>query len=190
MGPTARNSPMFGPPGHAYVYFIYGMYWMFNIAAHPDAKPQEQCSSAPELPDGHRNDAAQPWREGPRRSTPDQWPARLAQAFAIEGTLNGSDLVELRPSSTVEGAAFCSGNRSPLAHESVFQATQTPAAGPGVSGSRATAIRLRDCFVSHPASGHAGYEPRQPPLVARLLQSDACRSRRRRPENQSTAIST
>lgn len=34
-GQTPRNAVLFGPPGHAYIYFIYGNYYCTNVACHP-----------------------------------------------------------------------------------------------------------------------------------------------------------
>jgi len=89
-GLTIRNAPMFGPPGHAYVYLIYGIHWMFNITAHPRGVAGAVLIRALEplegLPIMRHN------RTGITRPQLTNGPAKLAQALAIDDSLNGLDL--------------------------------------------------------------------------------------------------
>jgi DNA-3-methyladenine glycosylase len=38
-GPTRRNAPMYGPPGHAYVYLNYGVHYLMNVVTEPKRSP-------------------------------------------------------------------------------------------------------------------------------------------------------
>ena len=90
-GPTARNAVLFGPPGHAYVYFTYGMHWCLNtVTGAPDHGQGVLLRAAEPL----AGIAAMRARRSPRVADRDllRGPARLAQAFGIDGTWNGTDL--------------------------------------------------------------------------------------------------
>jgi DNA-3-methyladenine glycosylase len=92
-GRTARNRPMFGPPGHAYVYFIYGMHWMFNVVAHPPGEAGAVLIRAAEPSVGTAVMQQQRGaRAGARDADLTNGPAKLAQALAITGALNDADL--------------------------------------------------------------------------------------------------
>src|SRR5918997_6129908 len=51
-GQTPRNAVMFGPPGHLYVYFTYGMHFCMNISAGPAGQPSAILLRAGEIIEG------------------------------------------------------------------------------------------------------------------------------------------
>lgn len=80
-GKTARNAPMFGPPGHAYVYRSYGIHWLLNVSAHPEGRSAAVLLRAA-VPVG--------FETRDRRLL--SGPAKLTQALGIDGRLSGAPL--------------------------------------------------------------------------------------------------
>ncbi|MFZ2237156.1 MAG: DNA-3-methyladenine glycosylase [Dokdonella sp.] len=91
-GPTPRNRTMFGPGGHMYVYFTYGMHWCANTVCGLEGQGWGVLIRAVTPIAGIER--MRPLR--PRaRSDRDlaSGPARLTQAFGIDGSFDGADLV-------------------------------------------------------------------------------------------------
>jgi DNA-3-methyladenine glycosylase len=90
-GRTARNAVMFGPPGHAYVYFIYGMHHALNIVCGPEGHASAVLVRAGRII--HGIDTAR--AHVTTRITDARiasGPGRLTRSMAIDLTLNGVDL--------------------------------------------------------------------------------------------------
>lgn len=91
-GKTARNATMFGPPGHLYVYFIYGMHWNCNAVCGGDLAGNGVLIRALEPLTGLER-----MREARGRTDNDRLlcsgPARLGQALGIDRSYDGADLV-------------------------------------------------------------------------------------------------
>ena len=92
-GPTNRTRVIFGPPGHAYVYFIYGMYECLNFVAEPEGMAGCVLIRALEPLAGI---ASMRRRRPTARRVEDlaSGPGKLTLAMGITRKLNGADLVE------------------------------------------------------------------------------------------------
>jgi DNA-3-methyladenine glycosylase len=88
-GQTTRNSVMFGPPGHAYVYFTYGMHYLLNIVTETEGWPCAVLIRAISPVDGLKEMEARRKRKGNELTN---GPAKLCQALGIDKSFNGWDL--------------------------------------------------------------------------------------------------
>ncbi|MEV4437276.1 DNA-3-methyladenine glycosylase [Streptomyces sp. NPDC049585] len=90
-GRTERNASMFGPPGHAYVYFIYGMWFSLNLVCGPEGHASGVLLRGGEVIEGL--DLARARRPKARQDRDlARGPARLATALDVDRALNGTDL--------------------------------------------------------------------------------------------------
>ena len=142
-GPTPRTRVMFGRPGHAYVYFSYGMHWCVNLVCEQEGRAAAVLLRAGEVVAGE--DLARSRR---RPGTP--WarlasgPANLAAVLGLDGSWDGIDVVargsalRLRPGAPVADADVVTGPRV-----GISRGADTPwrfhvAGNPCVSGRRRT----------------------------------------------------
>lgn len=90
-GRTQRNASMFGPPGHAYVYFTYGMWHCLNLVCGPDGFASGVLLRAAEVVEGIALASA---RRQKARNTSElaKGPARLATSIDVDRRLNGADV--------------------------------------------------------------------------------------------------
>ncbi|SFC77677.1 DNA-3-methyladenine glycosylase [Streptomyces aidingensis] len=124
-GRTGRNAVMFGPPGHAYVYFTYGMWHCLNLVCGPPGQASGVLLRAGEVVRGA--ELCRPRRPSARRDTElARGPARLATALDIDGSLNGTDVCDGDP-----GAALSIRHGAPVDERGVRTGPRTGVGGDG-----------------------------------------------------------
>jgi DNA-3-methyladenine glycosylase len=110
-GLTPRTKIMYGPPGHAYVYFTYGMQWMLNAVCCAIGSPAAVLIRGIEPVYGM--DIMRTLRQQPPTSKPGLlnkgWtdgPAKLCQALSLDGKLNGINLCDSNSDIWISNTSF------------------------------------------------------------------------------------
>ena len=127
-GKTLRNEVLFGPPGFAYVYFIYGMHFCLNISCEPDGQAGGVLLRALEPMEGLRTMArlrGLASTANPRLLA--SGPGRLCQALGIEReTHNGIDVTNARSGLLVEVDGYDPGEIAALPRVGISKAADRP----------------------------------------------------------------
>ena len=89
-GPTPRNDVMFGPPGHLYLYFSYGMHWAANVVCGPVGTAGGCLLRAGQVIEGV--ELARERRHGAPDRDLARGPGRLTQALGLNREHRGLDL--------------------------------------------------------------------------------------------------
>ncbi len=119
-GRTSRNSPLFGPPGTAYIHCNYGIHWLFNVVTGPEGFPSGVLVRAVEPVDG-----VDVMRRRRRRRDLTNGPARLAQALGIGPGLQGHPL-DRRPLTLRSGAPVPDGETEVTTRVGISRAVDRP----------------------------------------------------------------
>jgi DNA-3-methyladenine glycosylase len=158
-GKTARNAVMFGPPGHAYVYFTYGMYFCVNLVCAGNGSASAVLLRAGRVIEGE--ELARARRS--RRATPMPFrdlargPARLCQALDIDRSQDGMDVCV--PDSPLRVRWLDAGT-------TVRSADKKVASGPRVGVSSAAKVQWRFWIEGEPTvSVYRPAVPRRRKLV-------------------------
>ncbi len=114
-GRTARNAVLFGPPGRAYVYFVYGMHFCLNVSCEPEGiagcvllRALEPVCGLEAMAVGRG--LAAPVRAGKAVSSLTSGPARLCQAFGVTRERdNGADLTAPESDLQIQDDGFVAG---------------------------------------------------------------------------------
>ena len=99
-GRTPRNQAMWAEPGHAYVYFTYGMHWMLNFVTEQEGFPAAVLLRGVLPVEGLERIRKR--RQGRSDDELCDGPAKLCQAFDIDHRFDGYDLCQASPELFVE----------------------------------------------------------------------------------------
>lgn len=142
-GLTRRNASMFGPPGHLYVYFSYGVHWCSNVVCGDVGEGVAVLLRAGEPLVGL--DAMRLARPAARRDRDlASGPGKLSQAFGLDRAFDGADLV--------------TGDRGITLVSDGMPPPDDPIVGPRIGISKAVELPWRWHVPAHP---HVSVRPRR-----------------------------